>query len=206
MLETHAVHRKAASSQSTADCGGFTVAGLLETVMCQLLLSSSGVMRCYSSVTFTENEAENQYLLCHSRRERERKVQLTWAPYVSVTVGPCFICRAERNALSRLNYRLELLLQLRPFNKESSLLPSPVPTITSVRGLVSLWTSLFLLINWTHPPPEITHYAGAAAHYTAILYLLHSRLPGILIQISLLIASAGVRRGAQGQTRQVCAV
>lgn len=56
------MHRKAAleSFYCTVDyVEVITVAGLLETAMCQLLLSSSSsrVMRCYSSVPFGENEA-----------------------------------------------------------------------------------------------------------------------------------------------------
>ena len=99
-------------------------------------------MSCYSSMTFGENEAENQYL-CHSKSERrEREVQLTCNPYVSMTVGRCFICKAKRKDPSRLNYRLELPLQLRRFNRESSLLRSTTQTITLVQGLVTLQTSL----------------------------------------------------------------
>lgn len=83
-------------------------------------------------------------------RERDRKVHLTCTPYVSMAVRLCFICKAKRNTLSRLNYRLELPPQL---TEKSFLLHSQVETMKYVQ----LSLKLFVTCNYRTPLQELLY-------------------------------------------------
>lgn len=146
--ETNALHRKPVWSEYRLhwlDCGRASRNYYISAAPLFLWCYT----RCYSSVTLTENELQNRYLLCHSGRETEK---FSW-PVLHMSPwqwGSALSVKPSGTNCPRRNYRLELPLQL---TEKSFLLHSRVETMKYVR----LSLKLFVTYNYRTPLQKLLY-------------------------------------------------